>query len=136
MKYNNLSKKELLLIVQNMQKILNREVHEEEQIEEQPQNELENLIGTIPFFLLNKDIFEKNQDIADFAKEINIIIPSPEKKKREDMIGRIISAIAGFDKKKLSNLNKAINALKKTDVKKGKSNFFKDWEDAIKIMKL
>lgn len=136
MKYNTLSKKELINIIQTLQKVLNGESVEQENDSQESLNELESLIGTIPFFLLNKDIFEKNQDIADFAKKMDIVIPTPEKKKKEDIIGRIISAIASFDKQKVSDLNKAIKALKKSDVNKGKSNFFKDWEDAIKVMKL
>src|SRR5690606_17885642 len=90
-----------------------------------PQNDLEALIGTIPFLLLNQDVFEKNQDIAEFAKRLNIIIPSPEKKKREDIIGRIVSSIAKFDGRKIRELNLAIKAVKNSDMKKGKSNFFK-----------
>lgn len=140
--FNNLSKKELLEVLEKLRGIL------EGNIEKQPSlpfsnnnsesniNDLETLIGTIPFLLLNQQIFEKNQDIADFANRLNIQIPSPEKKKREDIIGRIVSSIASFDSKKIAELNYAIKALKKIDIKKGKSNFFKDWENAIKQIKL
>lgn len=140
--FNNLSKKELLEILERLKGILEGNVEKQSSLpfsnsnSESTTNDLETLIGTIPFLLLNQQIFEKNQDIADFANRLNIQIPSPEKKKREDIIGRIVSSIASFDDKKIAELNYAIKALKKIDIKKGKSNFFKDWEKAIKQIKL
>lgn len=140
MDYNNLSKKQLVEVLENLKRILDGEDFREgtlfyDSINNQ-QSDLESLIGTIPFLLQNKDIFEKNQDIADFAKNLGVYIPSPEKKKKEDIIGRIIFAIAKFDSKRISELNVAIKSLKKSGMKKGKSNFFKDWENAIKEMKI
>lgn len=140
MDYNNLSKNKLVEILESLKKVLDGEVSQKNTLFSESttnqQNDLESLIGTIPFLLHNKQIFEKNQDIADFAKKLDIYIPSPEKKKREDIIGRIVSAIANFDNRKVHDLNLAIKALKKYDIKKGKSNFFKDWENAIKQMKI
>ena len=140
MDYNNLSKKNLVELLEFIRKTLEWKAPQNEisfsDVSTNQQSDLESLIGTIPFLMQNKQIFEKNQDIADFAKNLNIYIPSPEKKKREDIIGRIIFAIANFDSRKISELNFAIKALKKSDIKKGKSNFFKDWENAIKQMKL
>lgn len=140
MNTSKLSRKELIEIIERIKKVLeNAWILQEETLFENSknrQNDLEDLIGTIPFLLLNQQIFEKNQDIADFANKLNIKIPSPEKKKKEDIIGRIVSAIAKFDRRKIYELNIAIKSLKKSDVKKGKSNFFKDWEDAIKQMKI
>jgi hypothetical protein len=140
MDYNNLSKKDLVEILENIKRTLEGQAPQKEiPFSDAPtnqQSDLESLIGTIPFLMQNKQIFEKNQDIADFAKKLNIYIPSPEKKKREDIIGRIIFAIASFDSRKISEVNFAIKALKKSDIKKGKSNFFKDWENVIKQMKL
>lgn len=98
-------------------------------------SDLESLIGTIPFLLLNEKIFEKNQDIAEFAKKLDIYIPSPEKKKREDIIGRIVSAIARFDNIRIHELNRAVKSLNQQP-RKDKSNFFKDWEEAIMQIKL
>lgn len=100
-------------------------------------NNLESLIGTIPSLLLNKEIFEKNQDIAEFAKKLDIFIPSPEKKKREDIIGRVVSAISEFDPARLSDINRAIRLVTKSNVNKSnKSSFFKDWENVIKDINL
>lgn len=138
--YNNLSKKELVDLLENLKRILDGNIEKQGSLpfsnSDSSTTDLENLIGTIPFLLLNQQLFEKNQDIADFANKLNIQIPSPEKKKREDIIGRVVSAIAGFDSKKIAELNYAIKSLKKIDIRKGKTNFFKDWENVIKQMKL
>lgn len=140
MNYNNLSKKDLVEIIESIKRTLEGQAQQKDipfsDTATNQQNDLESLIGTIPFLMQNKQIFEKNQDIADFAQKLNINIPSPEKKKREDIIGRIIFAIASFDSRKISELNFAIKALKSSDIKKGKSNFFKDWENAIKQIKM
>jgi hypothetical protein len=144
MDYKKLSKNELIALVKSIESILNGiTTHQQEQSifnisvtnVAEAKSDLENLIGTIPFLLLNQNIFERNQDIANFAQSLGIHIPSPEKKKREDMIGRIVSAIASFDEKKIIELNKALK-LNKKSVKNDKSNFFKDWEIAIKEMAL
>ncbi len=140
MDYNKLSKSELVEVLTKISSFLEGDGElvpkKNRELKESRQDALENLIGTIPSFLLNSDIFEKNQDIADFAKRLGIVIPSPEKKKREDIIGRIVSAVAKFNKQKISDLSIAVEELKKTDLKKGKSNFFLDWENAINQMKL
>ena len=90
MDYTKLSKKNLVDILGNLVKVLegggtneSNPIEQHKQIEDNP---LESLIGTLPFLLTNKALFEKNQDIADFAKRLDIYIPSPEKKKREDII--------------------------------------------------
>jgi hypothetical protein len=140
MNYKNLSKAELVEILENLKLVLEGQTVQKSDLFSDTsisqQNDLEVLIGTIPFLLSNKKIFEKNQDIAEFAKKLNIDIPSPEKKKREDIIGRIVSAITNFDNRMVAELNIAIKAIKKSDINKGKSNFFKDWENAIKQMKI
>jgi len=141
MEYNKLSKKDLIEMIDNIKKVIdglegksNNRYDEKKSIENNP---LENLIGTIPFLLTNKDLFEKNQDIADFAKRLDIFIPSAEKKKREDIIGRVILAISNFDKNKVEDLNIAIKSLKGSGpIKNDKSNFFKDWELTIKQIKI
>lgn len=141
MDYNNLSKKDwknlLLALINKIEKEDSATYYSNNFIlPPSRQNELETLIGTIPFLLTNKKIFEKNQDIAEFAKKLNIDIPSPEKKKREDIIGRIVVSIANFDNIKVAELNYAIKALKKTNINSNKSNFFRDWENVIKNIKI
>lgn len=127
--FSKLSKKELVEILNNVVKSIERNDLTDASSHK---SDLENLIGTIPFLMQNKKIFEKNQDIADFANKLNIYIPSPEKKKREDIIGRVIVAIAEFDNLKLSELNRIIKDFKNNNYNnKNKSNFFQDWEEAI-----
>lgn len=140
MEYNKLSKKELLNLIESINKILNANLEvknsnaDKDQTEENP---LENLIGTIPFLLTNKELFERNQDIADFAKKLDIYIPSPEKKKREDIIGRIILSISLFDRDKVRELHSLIKAVKSSNmIKDDSSNFFKSWEFIIKNIKI
>ncbi|HZY82726.1 MAG TPA: hypothetical protein VFE50_24555 [Cyclobacteriaceae bacterium] len=138
MDYNELTKKDLIEILENTKRALSQEplLMSASASNQGTQNDLETLIGTIPFLLLNQEIFDKNQDIAEFAKKLNILIPSPEKKKREDIIGRIVSSIAKFDARRITELNLIIRSLKRSDIKRGKSNFFRDWENAIKEMKI
>lgn len=138
MELNKLTRKELLELVSNINSIIQGDTGTNKmknKISNKKEN-LENLIGTIPSFLLNIEIFEKNQDIADFAKKLDVFIPSPEKKNREDIIGRIVSAISKFDNRKISDLSIAVQEMKKSDLKKGKNNFFLDWENAISQMNL
>ena len=143
MNYKSLSKKELVEILSNLKELLDNPMQNNviktannRGGNHDKKNDLESLIGTIPFLLHNRHIFERNQDIADFAERLKINIPSPDKKKREDIIGRVISAIAEFDTLKIRELNRVIETVKKSDIKKGKSNFFSDWEKAIKDMNL
>ncbi len=97
---------------------------------------LKTLIGTIPFLLMDEKIFEKNQDIANFAQSLTINIPWPEKKKKEDIIGRIIVAISRFDDYKIDELNKLITKLTNRKSYTSKDTFFADWDNAIKNMRL
>ena len=99
-------------------------------------DDLEELIGSLPFLLLNESIFEKNLDIARFAEKLGIKIPSPEKKKKEDIIGRVIASVAKFNSNKITELNLIIGELNQTQKSSNKNNFFTDWEDAIKNINL
>lgn len=141
MDYSKLPRKNLIEILEQLRLVLDGIYSEKRglSIDKAPINEnpLESLIGTIPFLLTNKELFEKNQDIADFAKRLNIEIPSAEKKKREDLIGRIILAISNFDKRKIQELHSIINSLKGAGkTKTDRSNFFKDWEVMIKQIEI
>ncbi len=96
-------------------------------------NNIHELIGTIPSILIDKSKFPSNGDIVKFAeKTLHISVPSWEKKKREEIIGRIVYVIA---EKKPSDLNKFIepweefNSLQTNDIKKtkDKTNFVETW---------
>jgi len=97
---------------------------------------LKTLVGTIPFLLMDEKIFERNQDIANFAKTLDIKIPWPEKKKKEDIIGRIIVSISTFNNRKINELNKAITKISGAKHYTNKNSFFADWDNAIKTMKI
>lgn len=100
-------------------------------------NEIENLIGSIPFILLDKTIFQKNLDVVEFASKIGIEIISGEKKKIDEIVGRIIVAIKEFPPLKILQLNQAIVQLKaKTAIsqRKDKISFFEEWDKVIKNM--
>ena len=97
---------------------------------------LKTLIGTIPFLLMDEMIFERNQDIASFAQTLDIQIPWPEKKKKEDMIGRIIVSISKFDDMKIAYLTNLINKITARKQYTNKDSFFADWDNAIKNIKL
>lgn len=101
-------------------------------------NEIENLIGSIPFILLDKNVFAKNMDVVEFAEKIGIHIAYGEKKKLSEIVGRIIEAIAEFPPSKISQLNIAISKLKTTSKskKKDKASFFKEWDNVIKNIEL
>jgi len=98
---------------------------------------LENLIGSIPFILLDKKIFEKNMDVVEFADKIGIKITRGEKKKIDEIVGIVIVAINEFPPSRIKQLNEAISKLKiqtKQPSKKNKTSFFEEWDKVIKNM--
>lgn len=66
------------------------------------------LVGYLPRILLDKDLFQKNKDIDDFARTLGIEISRPEKRSREEMIGIIVCDVHD---KNLSDLEKAYNVI-------------------------
>ena len=110
-------------------------------VEKDKRNNLENLIGSIPFLLQDRQIFKTNLDIAEFAAKLDIELSSPEKKKREEIIGRIVAAIIDFDENRVAELKMIIDSFKTETTKNRKRNadktsFFLDWDAAIKQMKV
>lgn len=100
-------------------------------------DEVENLIGSIPFILLDKSIFQKNMDVVEFASKIGIDIQGGEKKKLDEIVGRVIVAIKEFPPSKIATLNQAILQLKarpSNTGKKDKKSFFEAWDKVIKNM--
>lgn len=100
-----------------------------------PTNEVESLIGSIPFILLDKSIFQKNMDVVEFASKIGIDIQNGEKKKIDEIVGRIIAAIKEFPPTQIAQLNQAILQLKAKPsraTKKDKKSFFEEWDRVIK----
>ncbi|EGQ2048987.1 hypothetical protein I2524_004418 [Escherichia coli] len=66
------------------------------------------LVGYLPRILLDKDLFQKNKDIDDFARMLGIEISRPEKRSREEMIGIIVCDV---HEKNSSDLGKAYNII-------------------------
>lgn len=130
------TKQELVSLIEEISSIIGKVNQIQNQKSSGRKDDLEELIGSLPFLLLNEKIFEKNLDIARFAEKLGIDIPSPEKKKKEDIIGRIISSVSKFNKSKISELNFIISDLNHIKKSNSKNNFFIDWEDAIKDINL
>jgi hypothetical protein len=142
MNLDNITKDELRILIRDIV----REVISENKSSKKPisskhytqqGNDVENLIGSIPFILLDKKIFQKNMDVVEFADKIGVIISSGEKKKLSEIVGRIIEAIKEFPPNRISLLNQTISHLKKSSTsKKDKASFFEEWDRVIKNMKL
>jgi len=96
--------------------------------------EKKELIGSVPYILTNKEFFPNNESIVQFAKQIGIIIPSWQKKKKDEILGRIISEILRFEPKKLSQFNFIINNFLNKAEKGQVDNFFLEWDRAIRDM--
>ncbi|MCL2291189.1 MAG: hypothetical protein FWC34_10915 [Bacteroidetes bacterium] len=135
MNIDKYTRQELISIIEEIEQIFKRRQNIPSK-NNSNKEELEELIGSLPFLFLNEKIFEKNLDISRFAEKIGVSIPSPEKKKKEDIIGRVIVAVSKFNKNKIKELNSIINNLKKNKKKSTKNNFFNEWEEAIKNINL
>lgn len=100
-------------------------------------NDIESLIGSIPFILLDKKIFQKTIDVIEFAEKIGIIIPKGGNRKKDEIIGRIITAIIEFPPSKTEQLHQAILQLKTVYPKKiDTKSFLEEWDKVIKNLKL
>jgi hypothetical protein len=146
MNMENISKEELRLLIKEVIVELNAEKkqskknisskhYSNQSISLHHNDEVENLIGSIPFILLDKSIFQKNLDVVEFASKIGIDIQSGEKKKLDEIVGRVIVAIKEFPPIQIARLNQAILQLKdkQTNVgKKNKKSFFEAWDTVIK----
>jgi len=144
----NISKEELRKMIQEIIMELNvvkktskrtlSSKHYSNQNNSQPElNEVENLIGSIPFILLDKTIFQKNMDVVEFANKIGIDVPRGEKKKIDEIVGIVIVAIKEFPPSRIATLNQAILKLKARPSnanKKDKKSFFEAWDKVIKSL--
>ncbi|MBU3907488.1 MAG: hypothetical protein KKA64_04545 [Nanoarchaeota archaeon] len=90
------------------------------------------LIGILPSLLMDKKYFPRNEMIADFAeKKLKISIPSPHKKKRAELMGRIIEDINRQPNERILLLSQAFDKLIGKEEKEGITNFFLEWNKAI-----
>lgn len=90
------------------------------------------LIGILPSLLLDKKYFPRNDKIAEFAhKKLKIKIPSPHKKKRAELMGRIIEEINKQPSEKILIFSQVFDKLVGKEEKEGITDFFLEWNKAI-----
>ena len=106
-------------------------------IQSQSNSKMNDLVGILPFLFQDKDLFQLNKDIIDFAENLfNIKISRPEKRTRYELIGFVVTEITNLNK---TNLNRVINALslisndieKLKEIKKAKKEINFSWNNAI-----
>lgn len=95
-KYRNLDLDKLLYIINNNTK---------------QSTTKENLIGKLPSLLQDRELFEKNSDLAEFAATLNIEVKFAEKRSRYEIIGAIICQIQEMDETYLVDVKSAIEHL-------------------------
>lgn len=61
------------------------------------------LIGCLPSLLMDRELFVKNKDLSDFAGIIGVDINQPEKRSRDEIIGKIICSIQDESSKYSTN---------------------------------
>lgn len=96
------------------------------------ENVITELIGILPSLLIDKKKFPSNKDLVRFSEHsFNVIVPSWEKKKREEIIGRIVYMIAEkspFELQKFTQGWKEFNDKeKKSTQSKDKTNYVDTW---------
>lgn len=69
------------------------------------------LIGVLPKFFQDKELFEKNLDLAEFAECLGIYLNNPEKKSRYEIIGTMLCSISEMDELSLDKFVRAIEVL-------------------------
>ena len=70
------------------------------------------LVGTLPSFLVDEDLFPTNEDIAEFALSIlGISIPRWQKKSKYELIGHIVCNVNEASPRKISRLTDALEEI-------------------------
>lgn len=69
------------------------------------------LIGALPRLLLDRKLFQANEDIVDFAENALNLDMRVEKRARFEIIGKIVCEIDTLDEKKLTDLVRALEKL-------------------------
>src|SRR5690606_27194321 len=68
------------------------------------------LVGTLPSFLVDEELFPTNEDIAEFSVSIlNIHIPRWQKKSKYELIGHIVCNVNEASPGKISRLLEALD---------------------------
>lgn len=99
------------------------------------------LIGVLPKFFQDKELFGKNLDLAEFAECLGIFLNNPEKKSRYEIIGTMLCTISEMDERSLEQFVNAIDLLLGNDnllndIKSLKKNdqFSYNWNEVIKVL--
>jgi len=105
-----------------------------------PNPNIHYLIGVLPRFLQDISLFEKNEDISNFAKEVlGIDVTRPEKRSKYEMIGLIVCQTNELNDEKLNDLvNSLANIVGSTEKLKKIANEKKvigfSWNEAIRTI--
>jgi len=91
------------------------------------------VIGSLPFLLLNKKYFPTTESLLKFAQSNNITMPRGHKS-RAELLGIIITSVAKLDKVRLREFREALNKMLKKVETKNIDNFFLEWEKTIRDM--
>jgi len=91
------------------------------------------LIGILPYVLLDKKYFPTNNLLVIFAKKnLQINIRNPEKKSRDELLGSIIVQVVKKDPKQIRMFSNALKRIIGKE-KSGKvEDFFWEWDKIIK----
>lgn len=96
------------------------------------------LIGILPNFLQDQDLFRTNKDLVDFGENIlNIIITRADKRPKYELIGLIICEIRNLNDFELEKLVDALIKITNSEEKLLKIKYKKNtdanfsWNDAI-----
>ena len=96
------------------------------------------LVGTLPKFFQDREIFEKNSDLSDFGDFLGIRLKNPDKKSRYEIIGAMLCAISEMDENSLDKLVNAIDKIMHDEkilakIKSDKTEKY-DWNSVIRSL--
>jgi hypothetical protein len=91
------------------------------------------LVGMLPYVLLDKKYFPTNDLLALFAKNnLKITIRHYEKRSRNEILGTIIAEVVEKEPEQIALFIKALNKILGKDKKGEVSNFFLEWDRVIR----
>lgn len=98
----NLDLKEIALELRELE---NTPTNQSQSSNKVQKNDKKELVGILPTLFQDKELFQKNIDIIDFAQNVfELEISRPEKRTRYELIGLIVTEIVKLNKKDLSKV--------------------------------
>ena len=100
-------------------------------------SKVNDLVGVLPFLFQDKELFQYNRDIIEFAENLfNIKITRPDKRTRYELIGLIVTEVTKLNQNKLVKLIESISLIsndieKLEEIKKAKKEINFSWNKAI-----